>query len=140
LTIFRGRAIVEYMTTKKTTKKEEEKATPEQVQQSAAQAINSYFTQEVNQAVSELTNDVMFARLRQLEASEYWYAILRYNNLRLLTAQSALNSLDPIISASAISKTQGQMQGIVDLQNCVIQLVEIEKQAAKDIQEINENF
>ena len=120
--------------------KEEEKVTPEQMQQAAATAINSYFTSEINDAVRDLTNDQMFDLLRRLEQSEYWYSILRYNNLRLIAVQSALSTLDPVTSPSLISKNQGIALGISDLQNLVIQLVEIEKQAAKDIKEINDTF
>lgn len=108
------------------------KINPEQGQQIATQYIQEYFTKEVNNRISEMTNERMFTLLRQLEQSEFWYAILRYNNLRLLTAQSALNSLDPVTSPSAISRTQGSAIGLCDLQNAVIQLVEMEKDAIKE--------
>ena len=131
------------MTTTKAKKKEvkeEKKITQEEFQQSAAQAINSYFTKEVNENVNEMTNDRMFAILRQLEQSEYWFAILRYNNLRLLNSQSALNTLDPVVNPSAISRQQGAMMGMVDLQNAIITMVESEKVAEKEAREISETF
>jgi hypothetical protein len=117
-----------------------EEVTQEQMQQSAAQAIQAYFTREINEEVRDMTNDVMFMKLRNLEQSEYWVAILRYNNLRLLNAQSALNTLDPVTYPSAISKQQGAMMGLVDLQNAIIQMVEGERAAAKEMKEINEEF
>lgn len=120
--------------------KKEEGVTPEQMQQSAAQAVQSYFTREVNEIIQELTNDKMFALLRQLEQSEYWWAILRYNNLRLLNSQSALNTLDPVVNPSAMSRQQGAMMGLCDLQNAIITMVAAEKAAAKEIGEIEETF
>lgn len=127
--------------TKKTTKKgvdvDPEKITPEQLQQSAAQAVQGYFTKEVNEGLQELTNDRMFALLRQLEQSEFWYAILRYNNLRLLNSQSALNTLDPVVSPSAISRQQGAMMGLCDLQNAIITMVAAEQAAQDEMREID---
>ena len=135
------------MTTKKKTvkkgediEKKEEGVTPEQMQQSAAQAVQSYFTKEVNETIQELTNDRMFALLRQLEQSEYWWAILRYNNLRLLNSQSALNTLDPVVNPSAMSRQQGAMMGLCDLQNAIITMIAAEKAAAKEIGDIEESF
>lgn len=120
---------------------EEKKVAPqEQLQQAAAQAIQSYFTKEINDAVHEMTNDRMFSLLRELEQSEYWHAILRYNNLRLLSAQSALNTLDPVTYPSAISKQQGAMMGVCDLQNAIITMVEAEKAAREEMNAINEDL
>ncbi len=135
------------MTTKRTTKKPEpekedveKKPTEQQFQQSAAQAIQSYFTKDINDKVNEMTNDVMYARLRQLETSDYWTAILRYNNLKLLNSQSALNSMDPVQNPTAISRQQGAMMGLVDLQNSIIIMVEAEKAAQREMSEIEETF
>lgn len=125
---------------KKEEVKEKEVPTPEQMQQSAAQAIQSYFTREINEEVRDMTNDVMFMKLRNLEQSEFWIAILRYNNLRLLNAQSALNTIDPVTYPSAISKQQGAMMGLVDLQNAIIQMVEAEKLAAQETEDITNSF
>ena len=87
-----------------------------------------------------MTNDVMFALLRQLEGSEYWIPLLRYNNLRLLNAQSAINSMDPMTQGSTMRLQQGCMMGIVDLQNAIITMVEAEKEAEREAREIAETF
>ena len=131
------------MAKKKIEKAEEVKGAkqdPGQTQRAAAQAVQSYFTKEVNDAVGEMADDVMWAKLRQLETSEYWIAVLRYNNLRLLNAQSALNTMDPVQNPSAISRQQGAMMGLVDLQNSIIIMVEDEKEDEKEDQEIAETF
>lgn len=104
--------------------------------QAAAQVIMKYFTAEINAAVSDMSLDQMTALLRELEQSSFWIAILKYNNLRLLAAQSVVNSLDANAQATGISRAQGNMAGVVDLQNFIIQMVESEKQAQRDAEEI----
>lgn len=119
-------------------KESEEKVTAEQVQQAVAQAAQAYFTPQVNAEINELSDERMFDILRGLEQSEFWYALLRYNNKRLLVAQSLINSIDPVQQPTAISRTQGVMTGIVDLQNAIIQLVESEKAAVANAKEISD--
>ena len=103
-------------------------------------ALTSYFTPEINRSIAEVTDDQMWDTLRRLEESEYWFAILKYNNKRLLVAQSLVNSLDPVKEPTSIGRTQGVMTGIVDLQNAVIQLVEAEKVAADEAERIRTQF
>ena len=126
--------------TSKKAEKPEGKVTTEQFEQSAAQAIQNYFTREVNDQIRDMTMDVMYTKLRQLEVSEYWIAILKYINQRLLNAQSAINTIDPITNPSMIRKLQGNMEGLIDLQNCVIIMVESEKSAEEEAKAISENF
>ena len=129
---------------KKTVKKEEAKKDPEisqeQMQMAAAQMIQGYFTREVNDQVRDMSNDMMQKKLRELEGSEYWIAILRYNNLRLLNAQSAINTIDPISNPSAIRRLQGTMEGLVDLQNGIIQMAMSERAVQEETESILETF
>lgn len=130
------------MAKKKEVKEEgqEKKEGGEPMQRAAAQAIQSYFTKDINEQIGDMTDEVMYARLRALEMSDYWIAILRYNNLRLLNSQSALNTMDPVQNPTAIGRQQGAMMGIVDLQNAIIMLVESEREAQKETREIQDTF
>lgn len=127
------------MTTKKKAKEEkkEEEVDSGQIQQAAAQVVQKYFTKDVNEAIQRMSNDEMFTLLRQVEATPYWTAILRYNNLRMLSAQSALNTLDPVTNPTAIGRQQGAMMGLCDLQNAIITMIEAEIAAQKEMDEMN---
>jgi hypothetical protein len=120
--------------------KKKEIHTVESMMQAVAQAVNEYFTPEVNAKMSDMTQDHMFLVLRELEGTEYFTAILKFVQLRLLAAQSALNSLDPVANPTAISRQQGAMMGVTEIQNAVITMVASEREAAKEMREINENF
>lgn len=111
---------------------EEAEVTLEQVQVAASQAINQYFTPEVNQRMNELTNDQMIEGLKSLEGSIHWIPILKYVQQRLLMAQTQLNTLDPNVQATSMARTQGIMTGLTDIQNIVITLVETERQMAEE--------
>ena len=120
--------------------KKKETPTADNMMQAVAQAVNQYFTPAVNAKMSDMTSDHMFLLLRELENTDYWYAILKFNQLRLLSAQSALNSLDPVANPTAISRQQGAMMGVTDLQGAIITMVAAEKEAAKEMREIDDNF
>lgn len=115
---------------------ENPEVTPEQFQQAVAQAVSSYFTPDINQRIAEMTDDQMWAALRELETLHNWYAILRYVNKRLLVAQTVVNSADPNTQPTLLARTQGVMTGLTDLQNAVIQIVGAEKEALKETAEI----
>lgn len=126
------------MTPKKKPAENQDQATPEQVQQAVAVALQSYFTPEINARINEMTQDEMFMHLRNLVDTEAWFALLKYNNARLLIAQSVVNQADPVVNPTSIARTQGIMTGLIDVQNFVIQLVETEKQVAQAAQELRD--
>lgn len=82
----------------------------------------NYFTREIIERISEMSQKQMFSLLKSLPESELWIAILKYNQERLYVSQNALFSLDPFKDPTNIAKYQGVMLGISDLQNAVITL------------------
>lgn len=96
--------------------------------------INNYFQGPRNADVQAMTNDEMYSLLRELEQTPYWIAILRYTQQRLLLCQSQMNIVDVHKDPTALSRNQGAMMGLVDLQNAVIQLVETQKKQMAEAQ------
>lgn len=121
---------------KKPIEEEKEELTLEQVQQAAAMAIGNYFTPDLNARINEMTDSQMVDALGLLEESPFWIAILKYNNHRLLMAQTTINSLDPNVQATAMARTQGIMTGLIDLQNVVISLVTTKTQMENEAEEM----
>ena len=102
-------------------KKTEEK-TQKQLQQPVS-SVRSYFTEDINKRISEMTIPQMFAILKDVPDSETWIAILKYNQERMLFSQSTLFSADPFKDQTLIARQQGIMLGMSDLQNAIINLV-----------------
>lgn len=94
--------------------------------------VRGYFTKEVEDQIAAMSDDGMLSLLRELETTPYWFAILKYNQSRLRVAQDSLLFADPVKEPSMISRSQGVMIGISDLQNAVIILkMELQKREAE---------
>lgn len=98
---------------------------------------NNYFTKDIQDSISEMTNDQMNAILLDLESTSYWTAILKYLQGRMIIAQNGLLTIDPIAKATEICRAQGIMMGQSDLQSMVILLKQKseEKKPSKDSKE-----
>jgi hypothetical protein len=95
-----------------------------------------YFTKEIDEQVRNMTDEDMFKLLYNLEQSEFWIAILRYNQIRSSYTQSVVLSADPVKDPTLIARNQGIMLGLADLQNAVIMLWQ-EKQKVQQSAEQN---
>lgn len=91
-----------------------------------------YFTVEIENKIREMSDTQMQQSLASLEQSEFWIAILRYNQMRLQMSQSALFQGDPVKEPTMMTRQQGIMLGISDLQNAVISLVQDREDKAKE--------
>jgi hypothetical protein len=65
-----------------------------------------------------------------MEQSEYWIALMRYNQIRSSYTQSAILSADPVKEPTMIARNQGIMMGLADLQNAIIMLWQEKQKAA----------
>ena len=81
-----------------------------------------YFTQEVRDAIREMSADDMKAALKALEGTPFWYAILKYTLDRVAVIQDSFLTLDPVKEPSKISQYQGIITGMLDLQDAVLSL------------------
>ncbi len=86
--------------------------------------VRDYFTKEINETIYGMSESEMFQELRNLEQTRAWIAILRYNQIRLSYSQAAVFGGDAFRDPAGITRNQGVMLGISDLQNAVIQLVQ----------------
>ena len=93
-----------------------------------------YFTKEINDQVNNMSDEDMFKLLYQIEQSEYWIAMLRYNQIRSSYTQSVVLSADPVKDPTLIARNQGIMLGLADLQNAIIIMWQ-EKQKAQHSEE-----
>ena len=85
-------------------------------------SLNSYFNDEVNTKISDMSNQDMTAMLKELEGTAFWTAILKYGQGRAEVARNGLYSLDPIKEPAQICRLQGMVSGIYDLIDAVISL------------------
>lgn len=81
-----------------------------------------YFRPEIEEQIRKMTDEEMFTLLYQLESSEFWIAMLRYNQIRSSYTQSVVLSADPVKEPTLIARNQGIMLGLSDLQNAIIML------------------
>lgn len=81
-----------------------------------------YFTEDMHKTIREMSDEKMFELLLALEQTETWLALVRYNQIRSSYSQSSILSSDPITQATLISRNQGIMLGLADLQNAIIML------------------
>ena len=98
-------------------------------------APQDYFTEDVHTRMRSMTEEDMIQKLRNMEQSEYWIAILKYNQMRLSVSQSALFIGDPVKEPAAMARQQGVMLGLSDLQNAVVSLVQGAAEEAKEAQQ-----
>ena len=96
------------------------------------QIPQQYFTAEIEDKIRNLSEEDMYKTLSNLEQSEFWIAILKYNQIRLSMSQSALFAGDPVKEPTMMTRQQGIMLGLSDLQNAVITIVQSKEQAAKE--------
>lgn len=95
--------------------------------------IKSYFPKELNDAVDKMTGAGMVELLKELETTQYWIAITKYVQDRMLVAQGSLCVLDPMTQQAAIARAQGILSGLLDLQDMIIKTKEsIKKAEAKE--------
>lgn len=78
-------------------------------------------------AIESMPQDEMFGVLKDLISTRAWVAILKYQQARRSMAADSLLSMDPVQNPSAISKTQGILAGLSDLEDLVFRLNEPEK-------------
>jgi|ERR1035437_11133373 hypothetical protein len=93
------------------------------------QAIKDYFTQDIKDAVREMSDSDMVTYLKGLEGTQAWFAILRYTQQRIATVQDSFLVIDPVKDPSKISQYQGIITGMLDLQDAVLSLKFDSKQA-----------
>jgi len=84
--------------------------------------MNDYFNEELQARIREMKDGEMNALLLSLESTPSWIAILKYLQLRMISAQNGLLTLDPIAKATDLCRLQGTLAGLSDLQNAVIML------------------
>lgn len=89
----------------------------------------------IEERMATMSDEEMIKNLRNLEETEFWVAILRYNQQRLSQSQSAIFTADPVKDPTQIARHQGIMLGLSDMQNAVIMLVQGAQQAAKEAEQ-----
>jgi hypothetical protein len=81
-----------------------------------------YFTQEVRDAIREMSNEDMKSLMKDFEGTPHWIAMLKYVLDRIATVQDSFLTLDPVKEPSKISQYQGIITGMLDYQDAVLSL------------------
>jgi hypothetical protein len=92
---------------------------------------SAYFTRDIEDKVNGMSEVEMFQELTNVESTRAWIAILKYNQFRLKNCQAALFSADPFKDPTSITRNQGIMIGLSDLQNAIILLKQEKDEAIK---------
>ena len=100
-------------------KKEEE--IPKATEQPASN-IRSYFTNEINEQIREMSAKEMEAVMKDLISTRHWIALLKYTSMRTPLLDATLRGTDPVKDPSKISWAQGAMAGLCDIETYVIDL------------------
>lgn len=95
--------------------------------------VKRYFTPEIHNRMTEMSDGEMEDLLRDFESSVHWIAFLKYVQRRLSVSQGAINIADPVKDPTTIARHQGIMMGLLDPQNAVITLVERAKRREQEI-------
>ena len=84
--------------------------------------IKGYFTEDIKNRIKSMTNQEMLSALKMLEGTNTWIAILKYNQERISVIQDSFLVIDPNTEATKISRYQGAITGMLDLQDAVLSL------------------
>ena len=85
-------------------------------------ANENYFTQERQEKINVMSPTEMNTILLELEDTQFWTAILKYLQERMVMIQGGIFTIDPVKETAKIAQYQGIMMGLSDLQGAVIQL------------------
>lgn len=85
-------------------------------------AIQQYFTPDIQKRVSEMTEEEMTQALMRIQAGDDFLAILKYVQDRISFIQSNIVFIDPVASPTEIARYQGMINGLIDVRNMFIQL------------------
>lgn len=96
--------------------------------------VSVFFSDDINKAVESMSNEEMNQLLNELEDTNFWVAISKYIQERLIVANRSLQIIDPVQNPATIARTQGIMSGLLDLHNMVKGLKEAIKTAEKKAQ------
>lgn len=88
-----------------------------------------YFTKDVLENISRMTEGEMKNLLKELEGTPTWTAILRYTQLRMRFVQDTMFSTDPVKEPTTIARAQGMVMGLSDLTDVVINYLSESKKA-----------
>lgn len=84
--------------------------------------IKNYFTEDVRENIRGMSNSDMRDLLKALEGTPTWFAILKYTQERIAVIQDSFLVMDPTKEPTKISRYQGAITGMLDLQDAVLSL------------------
>ena len=99
--------------------------------------VQTFFDENLNNLVDDMTEGEMLSLLKELEETRYWIAIVRYVQERMVIAERTLILVDPIKEGTQLARTQGILNGLMDLHNMIIQAKQTIKNAEKKENEKN---
>lgn len=98
----------------------------------AKKPVQSFFDEDINKEIDAMTDNEMISQIKELEDTRYWIAINKYVQDRMMIAQRTLVLLDPVKEIAQLARTQGILNGLMDLYNMAIKAKQpIEKAEAE---------
>ena len=84
--------------------------------------VREYFTKEINDGINDMSMIEMESQLKEFINTRTWIALLKYTGIRSKILEGTLRMADPVTNPSSISRAQGCLAGISDLESYVIEL------------------
>jgi hypothetical protein len=99
----------------------------------------NYFTEEIRQRIREMSNEEMKSALKMLEGTPAWFAIIKYAQDRIANIQDSFLTIDPLKDATKMTRYQGVITGMLDLQDAVLTLKYESKKAENPKYQVEQN-
>ena len=84
--------------------------------------VDEFFNKQFGDQIKSLSEDQMLGLLKDLSTTRHWIAILKYMQDRRAIAIGAICTMDPVKEPTSISRTQGALSGLSDLEEIVFRL------------------
>ncbi len=90
-----------------------------------------YFKTDIISVARSMPNSEMINLISDLEGTRHWAAVVKYSMERIALIMSGIYATDPIKDPSKISKYQGILTGILDLNELMLSIEEKKKEESK---------
>ena len=94
-----------------------------QEQKKPVSNVRNYYTKEINEQIAGMSMKEMETLLKEMVGLRQWIALLKYTGIRMSMLENMLRVTNPYKDPDQISKVQGIMTGLCDIEGYIIDLI-----------------